>query len=115
MSEKRTQKRSRVSERPTRGRADLAYLRKMSEGEVERFARDDLGELPDDFWDHANLVIPPTKRGIYLRVDEDVIDWFRSQGPRYQTRMNAVLRSFMERTQTPGRSSTRAKTRKTRK
>ena len=39
--------------------------------------------------------IPP-KASIALRVDADVLEWFRSQGPGYQTRMNAVLRAFKE-------------------
>ena len=36
------------------------------------------------------------KASIALRVDADVLEWFRSQGPRYQTRINAVLRAFKE-------------------
>lgn len=39
--------------------------------------------------------IPP-KASIALRVDADVLEWFRTQGPGYQTRMNAVLRAFKE-------------------
>ena len=39
--------------------------------------------------------IPP-KASIALRVDADVLEWFRSQGPGYQTRINAVLRAFKE-------------------
>lgn len=39
---------------------------------------------------------PITKRQLTLRLDSDVIDWFRSQGGGYQTRMNALLRAFME-------------------
>ncbi|MEK7403277.1 MAG: BrnA antitoxin family protein [Gemmatimonadota bacterium] len=35
------------------------------------------------------------KRAISLRLDPDVLEWFRAQGPRYQSRMNAVLRSYM--------------------
>ncbi len=35
-----------------------------------------------------------------MRFDPDVIEWFRTQGPRYQTRMNAVLRAYMEHTRT---------------
>lgn len=31
-----------------------------------------------------------------LRIDHDVLEWFREQGPGYQTRMNAVLRAYME-------------------
>lgn len=47
--------------------------------------------MPPDFWDGAELVVPVPKRAISLRVDEDVLEWFRGLGPRYQTRMNAVL------------------------
>ena len=61
---------------------------------------EDLAHLPDDFWDEAELVVPAAKRAISLRVDEDVLAWFRSLGPRYQTRMNAVLRAYMKRTAT---------------
>lgn len=36
------------------------------------------------------------KAAISLRLDEEVLDWFRTQGPGYQTRMNAVLRAYMD-------------------
>jgi uncharacterized protein (DUF4415 family) len=36
------------------------------------------------------------KAAIALRLDADVLDWFKSQGPGYQTRINAVLRAFKE-------------------
>ena len=38
----------------------------------------------------------PPKAAISLRVDADVLDWFKSQGPGYQTRINAVLRAFKD-------------------
>ncbi len=38
----------------------------------------------------------PAKTSISLRVDQDVLDWFKSQGPGYQTRINAVLRAFRD-------------------
>ena len=38
----------------------------------------------------------PAKVSISLRVDRDVLEWFKDQGPGYQTRMNAVLRAFRE-------------------
>lgn len=38
----------------------------------------------------------PPKRSISLRVDADVLDWFKEQGTGYQTRMNAVLRAFRD-------------------
>lgn len=38
----------------------------------------------------------PPKAAISLRVDADVLDWFKAQGPGYQTRINAVLRAFKD-------------------
>lgn len=37
-----------------------------------------------------------SKMSISLRVDADVLDWFKAQGPGYQTRINAVLRAFKD-------------------
>lgn len=53
-------------------------------------------ELDEDFWCHTRVVMPPSKKSVHLRVDADVLDWFRAQGKGYLTRMNAVLRSYME-------------------
>ena len=58
-------------------------------------------ELPNT---RLQLAVP--KQAISLRVDKDVLWWFRTPGPRYQTRMNAVLRSYMShvnRSRGPGR------------
>lgn len=49
-----------------------------------------------DFWKRAKLVMPETKKSVHLRVDADVLNWFRAQGKGHLTRMNAVLRSYME-------------------
>lgn len=97
MSAKRTKTASRDPDRPSRGQADPARLRILTDAEIERTSPPELRDLPVDFWDDAALVMPVTKQAISLRVDEDVLEWFRSLGPRYQTRMNAVLRSYMTR------------------
>lgn len=53
--------------------------------------------VEDDFWAKARPVLPqPGKTSVHLRVDADVLDWFRTQGKGHLTRMNAVLRSYME-------------------
>jgi uncharacterized protein (DUF4415 family) len=83
-------------ERPSRGRADLARLRRATEAEIARTAPSELPEFPPDFWSGAVPVVPGAKTPISLRVDADVLAWFRETGPRYQSRMNAVLRSYME-------------------
>ncbi len=82
---------------PSRGRANLTKLRKMTDAEIARTSPDELRTLPAGFWDEAVPVVPEGKVPISLRVDADVLAWFRESGPRYQSRMNAVLRSFMMR------------------
>jgi uncharacterized protein (DUF4415 family) len=42
------------------------------------------------------LVTPSAKTQITVRLDRDVLEWFRGQGKGYQTRMNAVLKAYME-------------------
>jgi uncharacterized protein (DUF4415 family) len=93
MRPKRTAKPSR---KPSRGRADFDRLDRVSQEEIQRTSPPELANLPADFWKNAVLVVPESKVPISLRVDRDVLDWFRQEGPRYQSRMNAVLRSYME-------------------
>ena len=81
---------------PSRGRADLARIRRLSDEEIARTSPDELRDLPTNFWDKASPVFPNVKVPISLRVDADVLAWFRKTGARYQSRMNAVLRSYME-------------------
>jgi uncharacterized protein (DUF4415 family) len=39
-------------------------------------------ELDEDFWRHARVVVPPGKTSIHLRIDADVLAWFKAHGPR---------------------------------
>ena len=58
---------------------------------------DDIPELGDEFWENARVRYPAEgKERLTVRFDEDMVQWFRSQGRGYQTKMNAVLRSFYE-------------------
>jgi uncharacterized protein (DUF4415 family) len=95
VSAKRTSKPSRKSDKPRRGRANLSRLRKATERSIKRTSPPELSDLPADFFEAAALVHPIPKQPISLRVDEDVLEWFKAQGPRYQSRMNAVLRAYM--------------------
>lgn len=47
-------------------------------------------------WNSAELVAPTAKKLISLRIDEDIVEFFRSHGKGYQTRMNAVLRAYKD-------------------
>jgi uncharacterized protein (DUF4415 family) len=89
----------------------------MAKGFFSRFGRLPAGEAPPPPPDQAppqrevpvvevaeivrgiarqGLPPAPRKAAISLRLDADVLDWFRAQGNGYQTRINAVLRAYME-------------------
>lgn len=59
----------------------------------------DTGDIPpldDDFFAHAELRLPKPKQSVTIRLDADVVEWYKAQGKGYQTRMNAILRRYME-------------------
>ncbi len=56
----------------------------------------DIPATDEAFWESANVVLPRTKKAISLRLDADVLDYFQRDGPGYQTRINAVLRAYVE-------------------
>ncbi len=56
----------------------------------------DAGVVPPGFWDTAEPVAPETKEQITLRLDPDVLRHFRSTGKGYQSRINAVLKSYVQ-------------------
>jgi uncharacterized protein (DUF4415 family) len=48
-------------------------------------------------WDSVTVELPKPKADLHMRIDSDVLDYFRGMGKGYQTRINAVLRSYVER------------------
>ena len=68
----------------------------MTDAEVERRAAadSDAGAIPEGFWDGADRVEPDEQ--IVLRLDPEVLRWFRGLGDGYRARMNAVLRSYVD-------------------
>ena len=93
MSDRHTTKRSA----PTKGKTDWKRVDALTEPRIDEAAASDPDALPTDaaFWRDAKLVIPERKVPVSLRLDRDVVDWFKSQGRGYQSRINAVLRSYM--------------------
>ncbi|MFQ6027149.1 MAG: BrnA antitoxin family protein [Dehalococcoidia bacterium] len=79
-------------------RTDWSRIDRMTEAEIEDAANSDPDNLllDEEFFRRAEIVTPPPKKDIHMRVDEDVLAWFKKQGRGYQTRMNAVLRAYME-------------------
>jgi uncharacterized protein (DUF4415 family) len=83
-------------ETPRKIKSDLDKLRKLTDAEIEASIADDPDWSDDWNWSEAVLVTPPRKKAISIRVDEDVLDYFKKDGAGYQRRMNAVLRSYMQ-------------------
>lgn len=80
--------------RDMEGKTDHARLRAEEAAGIEpELDEDEVGIEWD--WDNVKLVVPPAKQAVSVRLDQDVIAFFKAEGPGYQTRMNAVLRSYM--------------------
>lgn len=78
-------------------RTDWAKVDAMSEANLEASIAADPDEAHDQAdWTHAVIGLPPRKQDIHIRLDADVLDWFKSTGKGYQTRINNVLRAFVE-------------------
>ena len=83
-----------------KGKTDWERVRKLSDQEIEAAVASDPDAAPltpEHWWPkHGRLVLPMPKKAVYIRFDRDVVEWFQQQGPLYQTRMNAVLRAYMQ-------------------
>lgn len=81
-----------------KSRTDWDRVRRMTDEEIEAAVASDPDAAPiltKEWFAQAEWVPPLTKKGVFIRLDPDVIAWFKEGGPRYQTRMNAVLRAWM--------------------
>lgn len=85
-----------------RSQTDWAAVDALTDEQIEAAVRNDPDAVPLDFdWDEAVLVFPSRKKAISIRVDEDVLNFFKKGGEGYQKRMNAVLRSYVQQRSKP--------------
>ena len=59
----------------------------------------DFSDIPEQgkaFFKRAELKLPEPKTAVTIRLDRQVLNWFKTKGPGYQTRINALLRAYME-------------------
>jgi uncharacterized protein (DUF4415 family) len=102
MSAKRTKKRGRLVRYESLDDVPVRPLNRkliaMSDAEAERRAAadPDAGVIPPGFWDNAKVLLPENKQQITLRLDPEVVRFFKRTGKGYQSRMGAVLRSYVE-------------------
>ena len=77
---------------------DWARVNALTDNQIEQMAVNDLDNPASVAADWADAIVgmPPPKAPVNAKFDADVVDWFKSQGRGYQTRMNAVLRHYME-------------------
>ena len=80
-----------------RSKTDKKRLKEMSDKDINL---DDIPELDDAFFKDAQLQLP-NKQAVTMRLDSDVLEWFKKQGKGYQTRINQLLRKYMETHQSP--------------
>ena len=91
----------------------LGRLERMAEDDIRHFSMDELVamrergetqtkedaqtfEVDQDFWKDVRIVEPRKRTTISLRIDPDILDWFKAEGKGHLTRINAVLRSYVE-------------------
>lgn len=89
---------TRSSKEGRRRRTDWSRVDAQTDEQIAIAVRDDPDAAPilDESWfATAKLVMPDPKQPITIRLDRDVLAHFRKY-PRYQTRINAILRSVME-------------------
>jgi uncharacterized protein (DUF4415 family) len=84
--------------RATKGKTDWERVDQLTDEDIRAaVATDPDTFIPDAEWfKTARVVFPETKEVVTLRLDPDVLEWFKAQGRGYQTRINAVLRAFFE-------------------
>jgi len=98
-------------------KSDLARIDKLCDEDIDY---SDIPEVDDGVFAQPLVPWPRTKQTITIRVDADVLGWFRRQGRGYQTRINQVLRRYMNvagepvrpKMRTPRRARARSRTSK---
>lgn len=77
-------------------RSDWEAVRAMTEEELERAIAEDPDSDPPVDWSSFEISGNTPKQGVYIRLDPDILAHFRKDGQGYQTRINAVLRGYVE-------------------
>ncbi len=95
MSEENLVRRSRKQLR--RGETDWAAVEALTDEDIDKAIAEDPDAEPilDEEWFKTAVVMTPLKTPTSIRIDNDVMDWFKGQGRGWQTRMNAVLRAYV--------------------
>lgn len=85
-------KHTKPGSKPDRA-AELARLKAKPDSDIDY---SDIPELGADFFRTAKLLMPEPSQPVTMRLDKSVVEFFKKQGPGYQSRINAVLRAYVE-------------------
>ena len=87
-----------MKEKSTITRHSLSQVRAMRARGEDKTSPDapEAESLGADFWRSARVVMPVGKTSVHLRLDSDVVEWFKATGKGHLTRMNAVLKAYVE-------------------
>ncbi|HYH19309.1 MAG TPA: BrnA antitoxin family protein [Azospirillum sp.] len=89
----------RSSGSPRTKKTDWSRADALSDDQIRAAVESDPDAAPivDEAWfEQAEVVEPATKTAISIRIDREVLDYFKASSRRYQTKINAVLRAYME-------------------
>lgn len=76
-------------------RSDYAAAAKLTDAEIRTQAAEDPEERDWD-WARATLALPAPKIDVHIKLDADVVEFFKREGAGYQTRINAALKAYVK-------------------
>ena len=87
-----------MKEKSTIVRHSLSQVRAIRERGEDKTSPDapEAESLGAEFWKSARVVMPSGKTSVHLRLDSDIVEWFKANGKGHLTRMNSVLRAYVE-------------------
>ena len=71
-------------------------VKKIKSIKDENIDYSDIPELTEYFWDNAKPIYSNGKKAISIRLDNDIIDFFKEEGKGYQSKINSVLKSYVK-------------------
>jgi len=91
----RTYTTEELKARRAKSRTDLRRVGAMTDEKLERLvAEDERGLTPD--WTRAKLILPQARQSVHLRLEQETVEYFKSQGRGHISRMQAVLKSYVD-------------------
>ncbi len=95
---KKKQRIVKYDPRRHKDRTDWARVDALTDEDIAKAVAEDPDAAPlldREWFKKARIVLPEPKVAVSIRLDREILDWFKRQGPRYQSRINAVLRAFV--------------------